>query len=95
MEIEHRIDAALPFLRNRKVAHNRDIGIHVEEVAIDHVAHHRLQVARPQHGRELFIQSQHLEFIDRILEDRTRARQGRRRLVVGQESHEGAWIMHP
>ena len=35
------------------------------------------------------------EHIDRILEDRTRARQGRRRLVVGQESHEGAWIMHP
>lgn len=73
MEIEHGIDAALPFFWNREVAYDGDIGIHVEEVAINHVAHHRLQITGAEHRGKLFIEFQCNEFIDGILERSTLA----------------------
>ena len=65
-----------------------------KKIAVNDVAHDRLEVTGAEHGRKLFVEGQYLEFVDRILEDRTGAGKGRRRLVVGQERYECAWVMH-
>ena len=94
MEVEHRVNAALPFFGNGKVAHNRDVGIHVKEIAVNHIAHDRLEVSGTEHGRELFVQGQHLQFVNRVLQNRTGTHQSFCRLVVGQERHKGTRIVH-
>ena len=93
MEIKHRINATTPFLRNREIINNRDIRIHVQKVTVNFVTHHRLEVTRTQHRRELFIERQNLEFIDSILQHRTRARKRFCRLVIGQKRHESIRIV--
>ena len=55
VEVQHRVNAPLPFFGNGEVAHDGDVGIHIEKVAVDDIAHHRLEVAGTQHGRELFV----------------------------------------
>ena len=56
VEIQHRINSSSPFFGNGKVAYNRDVGIHVQKIAVNDVTHHRLEVAGAQHGGKLFIE---------------------------------------